>query len=274
MSPKLISTPGGSQKSAATPPRETGVEFPDTAPVQYHLASHVYACSAGEGVVFLDARHDRYFGVGGKDVAQLVRAVVELRDSSSGPAAHSEPVSYEPLPFVKKRSRLVAKLVDQGFLCTGEIGTGPIRRKTVPAPEIVPLRTLTTQYRRLQVSNIPNFVWACVRAAWSLRRLSVESIASRIGSARGDHERFNFEQAMPLVEVFRRLRCWSFSEKNRCLFNALALIYFLQRYGHFPYFVIGVKTAPFAAHAWVQMDGVVLDGNPASVGHFAPILVA
>jgi hypothetical protein len=271
---ELISTLGGSQKSAAALPRETGVEFPDTAPVQYHLASHVYACSTGEGVIFLDARHDRYFGVGGKDVMQLVSAVVELRDSCSGLAAHSESMSSEPVPFVAKRSRLVAKLVDQGLLCTGEMGTGPIRRKTVPAPEIIPLRTVAAQYRQLQVSDIPNFAWACVKAAWSLRRLSVESIASRVGAARGDHERFNFEQAMPLVEVFRRLRCWSFSEKNRCLFNALALIYFLQGYGHFPYFVIGVKTAPFAAHAWVQMDGVVLDGNPASVGHFAPILVA
>jgi hypothetical protein len=234
----------------------------------------VYACRADEGIVFLDARHDRYFGVGGKDVAQLARIIVELRESSSGLATHAEPVSSEPMSFVAKRSRLVAKLVEQGFLCTEEIGIGPIRRKTVPAPEIVPPRTLTRQRRALRVSDVTNFVWACARAAWSLRRLSVESIAARVGAARGEHQHFNFEQVMPLVEVFRRLRCWSFSEKNRCLFNALALINFLQRYGHYPHFVIGVKTAPFAAHAWVQMDGMVLDGNPASVGHFTPILVA
>lgn len=274
MSSELISTRGGPQKSAAAHPRETGVEFPDTAPVQYHLASYVYACRADEGIVFLDARHDRYFGVGGKDVARLERIIVELRECSSGLAAHAEPVSSEPMSFVAKRSRLVAKLVEQGFLRTREMDTGPIRRKTVPAPEITPLRTLTGQRCALRVSDVTNFVWACVRAAWSLRRLSVESIASRIGAARGERVHLNFEQVMPLVELFRRLRCWSFSEKNRCLFNALALIYFLQRYGHFPYFVIGVKTAPFAAHAWVQMEGMVLDGHPTSVGHFTPILVA
>jgi hypothetical protein len=52
------------------------------------------------------------------------------------------------------------------------------------------------------------------------------------------------------------------------------LIFFLRCYGCFPYLVIGVKTAPFAAHSWVQEDGIVLDGDPASVGHFVPILVA
>jgi hypothetical protein len=276
---ELISTRGGPQTSAAVHSRDIVTELPDTAPMQYHLAPYVYACRADEGIVFLDARHDRYFGVGGKDVAQLERIIEELRESRCGPAAHVEPVSAEAAsseatPFVAKRSRLVAKLVEQGFLCTGEMGIGATRRKTVPAPEIVPLRTITRQRRVLRASDVMNFVWAFVRAAWSLRRLSVELIAARIGAARGEPERFDFEQVMPLVELFRKLRCWTFSEKDRCLFNALALIYFLQRYGHFPYFVIGVKTVPFAAHAWVQMEGMVLDGNPASVGHFTPILVA
>jgi hypothetical protein len=70
------------------------------------------------------------------------------------------------------------------------------------------------------------------------------------------------------------LRLWTFTERDRCLFSALSLIFFLQHYRCFPYFVIGVKAAPFAAHSWVQRDGLVLGGNPASVGHFVPILVA
>lgn len=262
MSPELISTPGGlRERGAAHQSDEPGK--------QYHLAPHVYACHAEGSIVFLDARHDRYFGVGGKDVAQLTRLVVELRDYRPDSVS-----ADESLPSPAQPSAWIARLLAQGLLCTGEIGGSPRRRKTLPAPEIDPMLTSSAQPPPVRLSDMLNFAVACVRAAWSLRWLSVGSIASRVDSARSNDAHFDSGQVLPLVARFRRLRCWSFSEKNRCLFNALALIYFLQRYGHFPHFVIGVKTTPFAAHAWVQTDQVLLDGNPASVGHFTPILVA
>jgi hypothetical protein len=99
-------------------------------------------------------------------------------------------------------------------------------------------------------------------------------IASRVTAARRKEESLDLVEVFGRVQIFRRLRRLFFSEKNRCLFNALALVLFLQRYGHFPLFVIGVKTRPFGAHSWVQHEQILLDGEPASVCHFVPILVA
>jgi hypothetical protein len=122
--------------------------------------------------------------------------------------------------------------------------------------------------------DLANFLLASARAAGSLRWSSLEHIASAVTSARREEEPSALLATLELARVFQRLRRWFFSEKNRCLFNSLSLVYFLQRYGYFPYWVIGVQTAPFAAHAWVQRDRIVLDGDPEKVGHFAPILVA
>jgi hypothetical protein len=232
--------------------------------VRYHRATGVYACRADEGIVFLDARRDRYFGVGGKDVVQLTRVVAELHN-----ACPDDTEAHEPLT-----ARIVDKLLREDLLRPGDVESDQPRRESVPALEIDSAHKLATQRCSIRVSDLANFAWACARTSWSLRRWSIGVIATRITAERSVENDFDFDRTLALVEVFRRLRRWVFSEKNRCLFNALALIYFLQRYRQFPYFVIGVKTAPFAAHAWVQRDRMLLDGNPANVGHFTPILVA
>jgi hypothetical protein len=118
------------------------------------------------------------------------------------------------------------------------------------------------------------FTLACTQALWLLKRQPLGVIASRVTAARRKEESLDLVEVFGRVQIFRRLRRLFFSEKNRCLFNALALVLFLQRYGHFPLFVIGVKTRPFGAHSWVQHEQILLDGEPASVCHFVPILVA
>jgi hypothetical protein len=77
-----------------------------------------------------------------------------------------------------------------------------------------------------------------------------------------------------VAQVFRGLRRFFYSEKDRCLFSALSLMYFLRRYGHCPLWVIGVNTPPFAAHSWVQDGPTALDGDPTIICRYVPILVA
>lgn len=128
--------------------------------------------------------------------------------------------------------------------------------------------------RALGLVDLIYFTLACLQALWLLKRQPLGVIASRVSAARRKDESPDLVGLFAQVQAFRRLRRLFFSEKDKCLLNALALVIFLRHYGHFPLFVIGVKGRPFGAHSWVQQDRFLLDGDPASVCHFVPILAA
>lgn len=223
---------------------------------RYHLPREIYACRTHGAVVFLDASKDRYYGLGGPEMCCLLDLIDDEHTALDPQSRYSpaQPVDMERL------DRLADMLIRRGLLCRG---TGELHRD----------KSLRKDSQRLPVPQIDPPQWAAV-SPHSLRRCSLEDIASRVASARREEGPSALLATLELARVFRRLRRWLFSEKNRCLFNSLSLVYFLQRYGCFPHFVIGVQAVPFAAHAWVQNDRIVLDGNPERVSHFAPILVA
>lgn len=80
------------------------------------------------------------------------------------------------------------------------------------------------------------------------------------------------DRLQPVLASFRRLRTFSYTAHNGCLFNALVLARFLCHLDFAPTFVIGVRTKPFCAHAWVQLSDCVLDDRLESVHRFTPIL--
>ena len=60
---------------------------------------------------------------------------------------------------------------------------------------------------------------------------------------------------------------------DRCLPRSLAFLRLCNARRHFPSLVIGVRTNPFTAHAWVQCEGMVLNDSVDQVRVFTPILV-
>lgn len=60
---------------------------------------------------------------------------------------------------------------------------------------------------------------------------------------------------------------------NRCLPRSLAMYSLCRARGVFVELVIGVRSDPFAAHAWVQNDALVLNDTAEQVGLYTPILV-
>jgi hypothetical protein len=241
----------------------------------YHLPRQVYACrTEGGGIVFLDAGRNRYFGLGGGgSVARLSDLIEGLADRESAQTPRSS--SDQQQVTAAAVEGLAGRLIEAGLLGRGadeDVSKKDMPR--VPPPDIAASMAIDDSNASAGVMDAMRFACACVVAGWALWRLSLEEIASRVRATRRATEEFDFTAVAALVRRFQILRSLAFSGKNRCLFNALALIYFLQWYGYFPYFVIGVKIAPFAAHSWVQKDGVILDGDAATVGHFIPILVA
>jgi hypothetical protein len=79
--------------------------------------------------------------------------------------------------------------------------------------------------------------------------------------------------AAQIVEIFRRLRTFTYTAKDHCLLDSLILTDFLYRNGLIPTFVIGIRTKPFLAHAWVQIEDCVMDDRLESLENMTPILV-
>lgn len=57
-----------------------------------------------------------------------------------------------------------------------------------------------------------------------------------------------------------------------CLFDSLALMRFLLARGVRADLVFGVRSRPFAAHCWVEVDGIILDDGGEACHSFAEIV--
>ena len=73
------------------------------------------------------------------------------------------------------------------------------------------------------------------------------------------------------VAVFQALMPWA-PFPGACLFRSYLLLRFLQRGGDDARWVIGVRTWPFEAHCWLQIDDVALDERCERLVRFQPLL--
>jgi len=240
----------------------------DTA--KYWLPRDVHACRIREGVVLLDIRRDKYFGIAGRQMRAL-SAVVPGWPATSPPAATEEPLTAEYCQHI-------AQLLVEQELLTADAQTG---RNAAPVDlhfDAMPVSVGRDMYRRcpIRLVDVAKFVTACAVAWWWLKRAGLATAVERARrqkqASTTPPQQFDIERAAELVSVFRRLRPYFFTARNHCLFHALTLTKFLGYYGVFPTWVIGVKTTPWAAHSWVQAGHFMLDATPEDVSYYTPIL--
>ncbi|MBY0493278.1 MAG: lasso peptide biosynthesis B2 protein [Cyanobacteria bacterium] len=61
------------------------------------------------------------------------------------------------------------------------------------------------------------------------------------------------------VTVAVERACTYYPKHVRCLHRSAAVVLMLRRRGYGASLVIGVQKVPFAAHAWVELDGVIVN---------------
>jgi len=120
------------------------------------------------------------------------------------------------------------------------------------------------------------FLKSYAGALIDLRARSLFAVVHRIGRQK-THCRTScgadeLDKLAALVSVFRRIRHYFFTGDGKCLLHALTLTRYLGLYGICPTFVIGVRTSPWSAHAWVEHAGHTLDATPEKIRSFHPIL--
>ncbi|MCC5617900.1 lasso peptide biosynthesis B2 protein [Nostoc sp. CHAB 5836] len=268
-----------------------------SAPHELALASHVRACACDGQVILLDLRRSRYLGIGGPASQMLAQRLQgwPIAAQHSGTSLSSSATAA-----------LLHQLVSQGLVvdatttrarntdASSAFHTGPAdsieeATSTIELDQNLghgltsdpgkPHRTTVHIRRSLR------FVRSVASAACWIRCRSLQAITRDIARRRiqlhgSRAERKEATEANEVIEAMKpalvaydALRPFVFTARDECLLDSLALLHFLSHEGLAPRWVLGVRTGPFAAHAWVQEGQTVLNDQHEYVRQFRPILV-
>jgi hypothetical protein len=238
---------------------------PMTAPLR--LADHVRACCADGQVILLDLDRSKYIGVGGAQALSLARAI-------QGWPVPPDPTS--PPAQAGDIDAFTASLRSQGLLTSASTA--------MPAQPVLaqPSRSLnaedTVQDAMTGWPRLARFLSSAVTASAWLRWRSLAEIVQLVAARRArqstPHGTTSLEVVREAVAAYLRLRPFAFTAQDRCLHDSLTLVHFLGSERMAVNWVIGVRTQPFGAHAWVQHGDTVLNDQHEHVRRYQPILVA
>lgn len=212
------------------------------------VPEHLAFCLAPGGVMFLDRRRDRYFG--------LPRDLDEAFSTLVGNA-------FQGLADAAMITRLEA---------LGVIEDGPvlIERAQMPAltsslPDQMP--SASRQATFLELFAVASAVF---QARQRLRRYPLNDVLAGLTDPIRPVD--NTLGLLAKTGVFARAR-HLVPIRPVCLLDSVALRIFLSRYHHRPALVFGVVREPFAAHCWLQHDKMVLNDHLDHARQHTPILV-
>lgn len=204
------------------------------------LADGVYMAACDEDVVVLDTRSDLY--------SCLPEAAPHLAIKDG---------------WIEGPEALVEDLSAAGFVA--EAAASP--RRAIPRR---PSSTLSLPDRPTTLFEDVIF-WRAAAAAWCSGPGRRPLHALLADAARPSCDTPDMQKIAGLTAVFVRRLPWD-PRQGACLYRAWLLRRLLRSVGQDAVWVFGVKTWPFAAHCWLQVDDVVLDDDPDRIGHYSPIL--
>jgi len=203
------------------------------------LASTVHAVKAGEDLILLDLETDDYLLI-----AECPTARVD------GEVLHGS-------------MDLLLDLAANELLQSGDSASSRPRPPSLPTCGLPEVGT-----RRPSLQDIATFglIWAdAVRRKPTLKALSM-AVSHR------QRRHSDLVAVSARVEVFRQLLPLAPSV-GACLFPSELLLRFLNAAGLDADWVFGVRTWPFLAHCWLQIDDYCVSQNPETLTIYRPIMV-
>jgi Transglutaminase-like superfamily len=235
-------------------------------PHQFSLSPHVFVCQSGSLVVLLDLKRDRYEALRAKQAAEL---------SSLIPGW---PVQADAGAVTEKSYAVAKALLDKGLLLEGATSgknASPVKFAS-PKAELTP--DLRTRGSLLIAFLICMCAWASAKTALRLGRLQV--LVKRVQRRNEQHSHvaaIELETVRGLLATFKAIRPLLFASRDACVLESFVLCEFLSLHGIYPAWVFGVKTDPWGAHCWLQIDDSVLNiqnNSAEEASRYAPIMVA
>lgn len=196
--------------------------------------SELYMCSVDGTTIVLDLDAQRYYAR--KQPRPPSNAQVSTLESDTGTAATAVPVDLTRLTALRTSSHCAQSLLPYVIpLLRATLATTLTMRLFGPSRAIRHFREL--KQRR-------------ARSVRALRRRSLEDSA----------------------HALRRLRPWLYTASNHCLLDSLITANYLLHLRCDALLVVGVRTRPFGAHAWVQSESFVVDETTERIQLFTPLL--
>jgi hypothetical protein len=243
---------------------------------RYALAHHVFVCFEDEHVVFLDVRRDRYFTLRAEQTRSLANVV---RGWPAHDAANAQLMSSMD---VSAHSAALIPLVERGLLTPA----GQAGKDATPIQLEPPIDELSAEAYEarppVDALALLRFLKATLAASCALRFGRFDGVVDRARQRQLARDaRRGVSAAAPLdrarahqvIATFAWLRPIFYTSRDRCLFESLALGKFLASYRIHPHWVFGVQARPFAAHCWLQQDGIVFNDTVEYVSRYTPIMV-
>lgn len=223
------------------------------------LPKDTYVCVSDSVAIFLDLKRDQYVGVGSEHFPTLHRLLNGGAEPQSD-AADSECIQELISQGLLTRDRQAGKPVASTHVI---VASSPLTDRPAPHPPAI------------RFSHVFRLMMAWLISELYLRRRLPRAVRRAQARKRrtGTHKRsIDREAVTELVRIFYGLRPLFFASRDKCLFTSMVLLEFLARYGIAATWVFGVKTAPFAAHCWVQEGVFVLTDTPENIQTYLPIL--
>jgi hypothetical protein len=159
---------------------------------------------------------------------------------------------------------------------TRDRSAGRLVAPTTDAPATEPLldhEAMPTV--RVSPGHVWHFFAASAMAAAKLRWNRLETTITQVQRRRARRSAsmpVDLDAARELVAIFERLRSF-FPRSYLCLYDSLALIEFLARYGVFPSWMFGIRLEPWGAHCWVQEAGFIFNEDVEAASGYTPVMV-
>jgi Transglutaminase-like superfamily len=217
----------------------------------YTLKPGISFCHVAGRTIFLDLRADRYFCLAN----DAERSFDRLAAASSGP----------------EDMRILEGLAHQGILRASD--TGSILQ---PCPAVTEARASLLDAAPTPVRPLQTLLagTALLHAPLRLRLFGLHAAVARLQArkARLKTIRSERETLARGAAAFAQLRAIA-TTHDQCLPRSLAVTDRLLAAGVRAELVLAVKLQPFAAHAWVQWQDLVVNDRVDAVRDFTPILV-
>ena len=222
--------------------------------MRYTLREGLYHCLAGPNVIFLDVSRNRYFALPAPCEEAFRRLVAQQGESF--------PEVSDGLSTLIAAGHLVEK--PSPGRCFHDIKIGP------PRADFAGRRKPAFHFFDVLLA----MYWEAI-TSFRLRILPLSAVldqANRSGRGKAPSQDRIEGLILSMLWAFD-CTAFAFGRANRCLARSLAMFSLCRSKGLEVQLVIGVRSPPFAAHAWVQYDDTVLNDTLEQTQYYSPIMV-
>ena len=231
------------------------------------LCPHTYVCEHNGCAIFRDLRKNKYLALESHHVPDLSRWV------QGWPAAGAPSTETTVTP---SSYQVVTELLHVGLVTPHDYKGKHATHTRHSACHSIFEGHKTLLNVSVRLLDVVHFFSSVTYVATNLSCRRLRPIVQKLGkpvTTRGSETKsIEIDDLIRLLRIFYKIRLWVYTAKDSCLFDSLVLAIFLRKYRAPCAFLMGVKTKPFGAHAWVQYNTFVVNDDAETIFLYTPIL--